>query len=105
MKFDHVGIRSFQKHDGEFYYAPNKVWITDSSAHPFSVEWLRYEEDSPVPEPVKSQPHVGFLVDDLESASRGMKPLLGPLVIDEHTTVAFYQSEDGAVVELKQVTG
>lgn len=105
MEFDHVGYRSYEKRDGEFYYAPNKVWITDSSAHPFRVEWLRYDEDSPVQEPVKSRPHVGFRVDDLQSASRGLKLLLGPMVIDEQTVVAFYQSEDGAVVELKQVSG
>ncbi|MCK9287656.1 MAG: hypothetical protein PHU24_09025 [Sphaerochaetaceae bacterium] len=104
MKFDHVGYRSYKKRVGEFYYAPNKVWITDAEQHPFKIEWLRYEDDSPVLEPVKSQPHVGFMVDNLEKAMKGLDLLLGPMTIDEHKRVVFCQTKDGAVVELMEVT-
>ena len=103
MKFDHVGYRTFETHEGEFYYAPNKVWITDSSTHPFNIEWLRYDVDSVVPEPVKSQPHIGFRVKNLKKAAKGLDLLLGPMIIDEKTTVAFYQSNDGGVIELKEI--
>jgi len=102
MQFDHVGYRSYKKRPGEFYYEPNRVWITDAEKHPFKVEWLRYEEDSPVLEPVKSQPHVGFTVDNLESAMKGLDLLLGPMVIDEHLRVVFCRSNDGVVVELME---
>lgn len=103
MEFDHVGYRSYEKREDEMYYAPNKVWITDSSRHPFRVEWLRYEDDSPVPEIVKNLPHLGFIVEDIEAASRGMELLLGPMAVDQSTTVAFYLTADGAVVEFKEV--
>jgi len=102
MEFDHVGYRSYKKRVGEFYYAPNKVWITDAGQHPFKVEWLRYEDDSPVLEPVKSQPHVGFSVANLEAAMKGLDLLLGPMVIDEHLRVVFCRTSDGAVVELME---
>ena len=105
MEFDHVGYRSYEKRDGEFYYAPNKVWITDSSKHPFSIEWLRYDEDSPVPEEVKNLPHVGFIVESIRDAARGLELLLGPMIIDQHTTVAFYRTTDGGVVEFKETGG
>lgn len=104
MEFDHVGYRSYKKREGEFYYAPNKVWITDAKQHPFKVEWLRYEEDSPVLEPVKSQPHVGFRVKNLEAAMKNLDVLLGPMVIDDHSRIAFCRTTDGAIVELMEVT-
>jgi hypothetical protein len=104
MEFDHVGYRSYEKREGEFYYEPNKVWITDSSLHPFRIEWLRYEEDSVVQEPVKSQPHIGFRVKSIDASAKGMKLLLGPMIIDEKTTVAFYQSNDGGVIEFIEIS-
>ena len=103
MEFDHVGYRSDEKRDGEFYYAPNKVWITNSDTHPFKVEWLRFEDDSPVQEPVKSQPHVAFRVNNLEEALQGQTLLLGPMIIDEHKRVAFCQFKDGAVIEFIEI--
>jgi hypothetical protein len=103
MEFDHVGYRSYEKRPGEFYYAPNKVWITNSDEHPFKVEWLRFEDDSPVEEPVKSQPHVGFRVPSLEAALQGQTLLLGPMIIDAHKQVAFCQTRDGAVIELMEI--
>lgn len=104
MKFDHVGYRSYTKREGESYYAPNKVWITDAAEHPFKVEWLRYDDDSPVLEPVKSQPHIGFVVENLEDAIKNHTLLLGPMVINEHLRVAFVQSEDGVVVEFMEMS-
>lgn len=103
MEFDHVGYRSYEKREDEFYYAPNRVWITDSSKHKFRIEWLRYEEDSTVPESVKNQPHVGFRVNSLAEASEGLELLLGPMTIDEEITVAFYRSCDGGVIEFKEI--
>jgi len=103
MIFDHVGYRSYEKHDGEFYYAPNKVWITDAAKHPFRIEWLRYEGDSLVPEIVKNRPHVGFRIKNLAESSKGLELLLGPMIIDEKTLVGFYLSRDGGVVELMEI--
>lgn len=102
MKFDHVGYRSYKKQKDEFYYAPNKVWITAAENHPFKVEWLRYESDSPVLEPIKSQPHIGFHVENLEVALKGLNLLLGPIVINDQLRVAFCQYDDGSIIELME---
>ncbi len=48
MQFDHVGIPTSERKSGETYVAATRVWVTDAHRHPFQVEWLRYEPDSPV---------------------------------------------------------
>ena len=103
LVFNHVGLVTNEKKQDEFYYAPNKVWITDSEKHPYKIEWLRYEEDTPVKNQVRTQPHVGYVVDSLENASKGLQLLLGPMVIDESKTVGFYACADGAVIELMEI--
>ena len=48
MEFSHVGMITEQPRDGEIFVAATRVWVTDFSQHPFRVEWLRFEPDSPV---------------------------------------------------------
>lgn len=104
MRFSHIGITSDQKRPGEMYVAETKVWVTDADDHPFRIEWLRYEEDSPVPEIIKEVAHVGFEVDSLEEASAGLKCILGPFSVGDKV-VAFYELPDGGVVELMEMKG
>ena len=103
LVFDHVGLITDEKKEDEFYYAPNKVWITDSEKHPYKIEWLRYEKDTPVKNQVRTQSHIGYMVDSLEAASKGLKLILGPMVINEHKTVGFYECADGAIIELMEI--
>lgn len=99
MQFDHIGLITTEKKENDIYIAPTKVWITEFENHPFRIEWLRYEPDSPVTGPVREKPHVAFRVDDIEAASRGLKVLLEPFDVG-FAVVAFFETEDGAVVEL-----
>ena len=78
-----------------------RVWITDFQKHPFRVEWLRYEPDSPVSGPVRQMPHVAYRVKSIREAARGMKVLLEPFDAGI-AVVGFYQTEDGAVVEFME---
>ena len=81
--------------------APTKVWITDFKNHPYHVEWLRFEPDSPVTGPVRDMPHVAYQVDDIDVACKGLKVLLEPFDVG-FATVAFCQTDDGAVVEFME---
>ena len=101
MHFEHLGIVTAQQKPGERFVPATRVWRTDYTAHPFRVEWLRFEPDSPVPEPVRRMPHVAFRVDDFETAARGLKILIEPFDVGPRI-VAFYQADDGAVIELIQ---
>jgi len=101
MQFDHVGIVTNQKKADEIYVPATKVWVTRFMDHPFHIEWLRYEPDSPVTGPVRDMPHVAFRVESIRDAAQGMKCLLEPFDAGI-AVVGFYQTDDGAVVEFME---
>ncbi len=101
MQFDHIGIVTNEKHDDEIFVAATKVWVTDFRVHPFRIEWLRFEPDSPVTGPVRQQPHVAYRVDSIQEAARGLKVLLEPFDAGL-ATVGFYETADGGVIELME---
>lgn len=101
MQFDHIGLVTTEKKPGERYVEATKVWVTDMAEHPFHVEWLRFEPDSPVTGPVREMAHVAYRVDDIQAAAKGLKVLLEPFD-GGIATVGFYQTDDGAVVEFME---
>ena len=103
MQFDHIGIITTEKKKDETFVAATRVWITDFQTHPFRVEWLRFEPDSPVTGPVREMPHLAYSVDDLAAHGKGMNVLLEPFDVG-FATVAFFQTNDGAVIEFIQYT-
>ncbi len=105
MDFDHVGFRTNEKKEEEDYVEATKVWVTNPKTHPFNIEWLRFESDSPVTGPVKDEPHVAYRVKNMDEASKGMKLMLGPFWANEKLRVAFFQYKDGGIVELMEYTG
>ncbi len=102
MEFDHIGLVTAEKKAGEDFVESTRVWVTNPKEHPFRVEWLRYEPDSPVTGPVREKAHVAYRVDDLAGASKGLKVLLEPFEVGGFTRVGFYETADGVVVELMQ---
>jgi catechol 2,3-dioxygenase-like lactoylglutathione lyase family enzyme len=100
-QFDHIGVITTEKKPGERFVAATKVWVTDIAAHPYRVEWLRFEPDSPVKGPVREQPHVAFRVDSIAQAAKGLKVLIEPFEAGI-AKVGFYQTDDGAVVEFME---
>ena len=101
MQFDHIGIVTTEKKSDEMYVAATKVWVTDFRSHPFHVEWLRFEPDSPVTGVVRQGPHVAFRVESIAEAAKGLKVLLDPFDVG-FAVVGFYQTEDGVVVEFME---
>lgn len=102
MKFDHIGLVTDEKKGEEIFINTTKVWVTDYNKHPYKVEWLRYESDSPVKGPVREKPHVAFAVANLEEASKCLKVLLEPFESVPGLRVGFYEYEDGAIIELME---
>ncbi len=102
MVFSHIGVITTEKKPGERFVPATRVWVTDFQDHPFHVEWLRFEPDSPVTGPVRNMPHVAYKVDSIKAASKGMKVLLEPFEAGI-AIVGFYQSKDGAVVEFMEM--
>jgi hypothetical protein len=101
MQFDHVGIVTTEKKANEMYVAATKVWVTDFRNHPYHVEWLRFEPDSPVKAPVRTSPHVAYSVASIEKAAKGLKVLIEPFDAGI-ARVGFFQTKDGAIVEFME---
>jgi hypothetical protein len=101
LQFDHIGVITTEKKTNERYVAATKVWVTDIAAHPYRVEWLRFEPDSPVKGPVRDHPHIAFRVASISEAAKGLKVLIEPFEAGI-ARVGFYQTDDGAVVEFME---
>lgn len=56
--FDHIGIPSDEPRPGEVYVPETKVWVTSPRDNPANVEWVRFEDDSPVTGPLRHMPHL-----------------------------------------------
>jgi hypothetical protein len=102
LVFSHVGVVTTEKKPGERFVEATRVWVTDFEKHPFHVEWLRFEPDSPVQGSIREMPHVAYKVDSIKEASQGMKELLAPFDAGI-AVVGFYQSDDGAVIEFMEM--
>jgi hypothetical protein len=101
-KYHHLGIPTKVVHGDETYLASHKVHVSGYGRNPYGIEWMRYEPGSPVPELVKTIPHVAFEVEDLEAAISGKDVLIPPNSPSEGVRVAFIV-DDGAPVEFLEV--
>ena len=104
MEFHHIGIPTDTQHEGENYLEGAKLFVTDATKCPFKIEWLRFEPESPMPEQLKTTPHVAFVVQDMAAALEGQDVLIEPFEPMEGVTVAFIM-HDGAPVEFMTVNG
>jgi hypothetical protein len=101
MRYHHLGIPTRFVREGEIYLEDFKVFVSGFDQSPYGVEWLRYETGCPLPEIVKTIPHVAFAVRDLEAAIAGKEILIKPNRPSEGVTVAFIL-DNGAPVEFLQ---
>ena len=100
-RFHHVGIITDEPQSGEIFVAEAKVHVTNPRDHSYHVEYLRFEPDSPVCGPVRDQPHMAFVVDNLDAAIAGEEVLLGPFRAMEGLRVVFIL-KDEAVFEFME---
>jgi len=100
-KFHHMGLPTDEVQPNETYVPATKVWVTEVDAHPYKVEFLRYESDSPVTGPLRDLPHIAFETDDIHRELEGQEVIQEPFVPMEGLTVAFIV-KDGAVFEFMQ---
>lgn len=103
-RFHHVGVITDEPQADELYVAATKVFVTNPLRHPYRVEYLRFEPESPVTGPVRDQPHMAFAVDDLDAEMAGARVLLGPFEAMAGVRVVFVE-KDGAVLEYMRFDG
>ena len=98
-RYHHLGIPTTMPHAGERHLAEHGVFVSGYETSPYGIEWMRWEPQSPLPDLVKTVPHVAFEVDDLDAEMAGHEVLIAPNSPSPGLTVAFIV-DDGAPVEL-----
>jgi len=98
MRYHHLGIPTGQVREGEVHLPEYGVHVSGYEESPFGIEWMRYEEGSPLPELVKTVPHVAFQVEELEAALMGHEIIIPPNSPSPGVRVAFIV-HNGAPVE------
>jgi hypothetical protein len=106
-RFDHVGVVTSERKRDESWVEATRVWVTSPRAHPYNVEFLRFEPDSPVTGPLRTEPHVAYRVEDVEGSVRraeadGATVLAEPFDVGGGFVRVGFVQFDGAVVEFMQ---
>jgi hypothetical protein len=101
VRFDHIGVPAPAKREGMRYLDSKRLWLTSPADHPFRVEWLWYEPDSPEAKLVRTVPHVAYRVESLEEAMAGHHGVAEPVDVFGEVRVGFVEI-DGAPVEFVQ---
>lgn len=102
MKFNHIGIPTKKKFEGEIDIPHLKITVSDHKNNPFGIQWMRYWEDAPYPDIVKTIPHVAFEVDDLDEVLKNKNIVIPPNNPSPGVIVAIIEV-NGAPVELMQI--
>ena len=101
LRYHHIGIPTDVRRENEEYLEKFKMYGSGYETNPYGVEWMRFEPGSPLPELVKTVPHVAFVVDDLQGAINGKDILIEPNSPTNGVNVAFIV-DNGAPIEFLQ---
>ncbi len=65
-KYHHLGIPTNIKMPNERYLPHLKFYVSGFRTSPFGIEWMRFDNDCPVSDLIKSVPHIAFEVDNID---------------------------------------
>jgi hypothetical protein len=100
-RYHHIGIPTTERREGERLIEHYATFVSGYETSAYGIEWMRFEAEAPVPELVRTVPHVAFEVDDLSAEIAGKEILIAPNSPSPGVTVAFIV-ENGAPVEFLQ---
>jgi hypothetical protein len=100
-KYHHLGVPTDIPRAGEQYLEAFKMYVSGFGTSPYGVQWMRFGEGSPIPEIIRTVPHLAFEVDNLEEALQGKEVLTPPNSPSAGVMVAMI-IHNGAPVELIQ---
>ena len=102
-KYNHFGVPTSTKKEKETHYEEIKVYGTSPDDHPYGVEFLRFENDCPLPEEIQTMCHAAFEVEDIDEAIKGYKVIMEPFNVTDNLKCAFIM-DDNALIELMQIS-
>lgn len=95
--FHHVGMPTTRPRTGEIFLPEIRLYITDASQHPHSIEWVRFGVGCTLPEVLSQRAHVAFAVEQLEPALVGQNVIVPPFEPLPGVRVAFILDDEGPV--------
>jgi hypothetical protein len=100
-KYHHIGIPTDKIMPGERYLPQFRLFVSGFSESPFGIEWMRFEEGSPVNKLIQTVPHIAFEVTDLnyELSIHDLKVITEPNAPSDGVRVAMVE-HNGAPIEL-----
>ena len=100
-KYHHIGIPTKESLPEEKYLPHLKIYVSGFNTSPFGIEWMRFEDDCPISELIKTVPHIAFEVDDLnkELDENDFEIISEPDIPSEGVRVAMIK-HNGAPIEL-----
>ena len=100
-KYHHLGIPTNKIMPDEIYLSKFGLYVSGFSSSPFGIEWMRFEEGSPVNTLIKTVAHIAFEVNDLnyELSIHNFKIITEPNSPSDGTMVAMIE-HNGAPIEL-----
>jgi hypothetical protein len=100
-RYHHLGIPTRIPRPGEKHLPAFGLHVSGFETSACGIEWMRFEDGSPVPELIQTVPHLAFVVPDLEAALAGKEILTGINSPSEGVRVAMIV-EGGAPIELME---
>ena len=64
--YHHLGIPTKEKRVDEIYIPHFKFSVSGFPTSPFGIEWMRFDEDSPIHPLIQTIPHLAFKVRSLD---------------------------------------
>ncbi|MBU2905353.1 VOC family protein [Arenibacter algicola] len=101
--FSHIGIPTNEERNWDGFYEPGKIHYTEFDKDQYKIEWVKFDNDSPMPEMMQTLPHVAYLVDDMEQALKGCEILVETFSPVEGVRVAFIVHK-GSPVEFMEIS-
>jgi hypothetical protein len=98
-RYHHTGIPTSEKRPGERYLEQYGMHVSGFEESPFGIEWMRFDDDSPIPSIIRTVPHVAFEVDDLDRELQGRELVWPPGSPSDGVRSATF-IEGGALIEL-----
>ena len=77
-RYHHIGIPTTERRPGEKLVKGYSTYVSGYDTSAYGIEWMRFEADAPIPEVVRTVPHVAFEVDDLDAELEGKQILIPP---------------------------
>jgi len=97
LRYHHICIPTNVPRSGEEYNPKYRVYVSGYFLSPYGIEWMRFEPDCPLPEIVKTIPHIGFVVDDLEETLTDKEIVVEPDSPTEGVTTATIVHNDAPI--------